>query len=211
MKTAEQILKKVKATELLYGKNKELEKIRKIITKTKKEEEIFHKRFFWDYESSRWDIAINKEIRNFIKQQLKVKGRILDFGAGSFCYIKKSIACDLSFLMLKKNKVKLKVLYHFHDKPLPFRDKSFDNVLLIFVVDYIDNVDLLLREIKRILKKDGKVVVVQSKTQGIYNKIKQKQITKQQLEKIMQKHFKVISFTKKFQKKSFDFIVGEKV
>lgn len=209
MKTAAQILKKINTVETLYGKNKELERIKKIITKTQQEDEDFHKRFFWDYESSRWDIAINKKVREFIRKQLKVKGRILDFGAGSFCYVKGSVACDLSFLMLRRNKAKLKVLYHFHDKQLPFRDKSFDAVLLVFVVDYIDNLNLLFKEAKRVLKKGGKVVVVQSRTQGIYNKMKQKQLTKQQLEKIMQKHFKTTSFTKTFQKREFDFLIGK--
>jgi len=208
-KNPEQILKKIKAIETLYGENKDTLRLKKELVSFQKQDDVFRKQFFWDYESSRWDATINKKVREFIKKQIKVKGKILDFGSGSFCYFKKSIVCDLSFLMLRKNKSKLKVLYQFHNKPLPFKDKSFDNVLLIFVVDYIDNLDLLFSEIKRILRKNGKVIVVQSKTQGIYNKMKKKQITKEQLERIMKKHFKIESFSKEFQKKSFTFLIGK--
>jgi len=210
MKTPEAILKKIKNLELKYGKIKDFEKIKKIIETTKKEEEQFHKNFFWNYESNRWDIAINKRVRQFIKKELKVKGRILDFGAGSFCYVNRSVACDLSYLMLKRNESRLKVLCHFHKKSLPFKDAVFDSVLLIFVVDYIKNLNLLFSEIKRVLKKKGKVVVVQSNTCGVYNEMKKKQLSQKQLEKVMRKYFKINSSEKIFQKKKFLFVVGEK-
>ena len=45
------------------------------------------------------------------------------------------------------------------NRPLPFKDKTFDAVNLIEVIEHIENQPQLIREIGRVLKADGEVVI----------------------------------------------------
>ena len=45
----------------------------------------------------------------------------------------------------------------------PFKDDSFDSVTMVFAVNYIENLNKVFFELKRVLKKDGNIVIVQSK------------------------------------------------
>jgi hypothetical protein len=125
---------------------------------------------FWDVESYGWLLRIPKDIREFIKKDLlsriDTKKSNLSLGCGSYPYIENSVLVDFSENMLNSvpnEMAKEKVLHNLEDKTLPFKDNSFDSVNLVFVVDYIQNLKNLFKEIKRVLKKNGKLVIVQSK------------------------------------------------
>jgi ubiquinone/menaquinone biosynthesis C-methylase UbiE len=51
-------------------------------------------------------------------------------------------------------------------KSLPFEDDSVDLVTLRFVIEHIDNIDYDLRDIARVLKKGGKLLLI---TTNLYN------------------------------------------
>ncbi len=52
------------------------------------------------------------------------------------------------------------------EKKLPFRKGEFDSVTMVFVLDYIRNYWNLLKEVFRVLKEKGVLVVVQSRKKG---------------------------------------------
>ena len=107
---------------------------------------------FWNIESYGWKNRIPEEVRDFIKKEIKPKGKILSLGCGCYPYVKNAILVDISKEMLDLAKGKKKIV-HDLNKKLPFKNNSFDSVTLIFVIDYIKNINLLINEIKRILKR----------------------------------------------------------
>lgn len=42
---------------------------------------------------------------------------------------------------------------------MPFRDRQFDHILLITVLCFVDDVPTLFRELRRVLKKDGQLII----------------------------------------------------
>jgi ubiquinone/menaquinone biosynthesis C-methylase UbiE len=100
------------------------------------------------------------------------KGRILDIGCGPAVYTRDLVArdwnvcgMDLSSGMLKTAATNAASL---GGKPvrftaaqateLPFRDSSFDAVLCVGVVSYVDSVPVLLREVRRVLRPGGQAI-----------------------------------------------------
>ncbi|MBR9692152.1 class I SAM-dependent methyltransferase [Candidatus Woesearchaeota archaeon] len=121
-------------------------------------------RKFWDIQSYGWSGKIPKEIRLFIKKELGVlKGKNLSLGCGSYPYVEDSVLLDFSSEMLKSAKGSKKVVHDLEEKKLPFKDDSFDSVTMVFVADYIKNLRNLFQEIRRVLNKDGRLMIVQSK------------------------------------------------
>jgi len=150
-------------------------KVKKLFDKGKKKEakeflDFFEKgglqdsKFFWNMASYKWDKRISKEIREFIKKELSdLRGMNLSLGSGCYPYIKNSVLVDFSEEMLKKVGGGKKVNLDLNKGKLPFSDSSFDSVTMVFIVDYLKNLDKLFKEVKRVLNKDGKLVVVNSK------------------------------------------------
>ena len=74
--------------------------------------------------------------------------------------------------MLKKNPSQHKMCWDI-EKGIPFKSKTFDSISLIFVSNYIKNLKNLYKECSRVLKKNGKLIIVQTnlgkwyKRQGI--------------------------------------------
>lgn len=110
-----------------------------------------------------------KQIYEFISPYLGIN--ILDFGAGEghlSDLIKqkvkaKVISADISSnarsLALKKYP-NLDYTIIKPDEELPFKSKSFDTVLLIDVIEHVYDIDHLLKEINRVLDKNGEVIIV---------------------------------------------------
>jgi len=88
----------------------------------------------------------------------------LDLGCGTGEFLKwcpiGSIGIDISndFLKICENKG-LKCIYSDLNQSLPFESASFSRVLLIHTLEHIENPINLLREINRILNKEGKVII----------------------------------------------------
>ena len=124
-----------------------------------------HKESFWNAESFMWSRKIEKETRAIIQQELQflTKGKNLDLGCGAYSYIP-SVGFDLSPQMLMLNDRCYEKVQGDVEEKLPFKKKSFDSVTAIFVLNYVKNYELLLQEIKRVLKPKGYFVMILSAT-----------------------------------------------
>ena len=112
---------------------------------------------------------------NPVISEIEAEGRLLDIGTGSGKLIqilanKKGIDCtgvDTNSEMLKEAKVKLKnttvnLLKIEANKKLPFGNNSFDYITICSVLFHLDkeNIDLMLKDAKRLLKTDGKIIIL---------------------------------------------------
>ena len=43
---------------------------------------------------------------------------------------------------------------------MPFHDRQFDLILLVTVICFVDDVSTLFRELRRVLKTDGQLIVL---------------------------------------------------
>jgi len=147
---------------------------------------------FWDAESFNWDKRIVVSDRKFILDKLsKCKGRMLNLGSGTDSYDKNSVSVDYSKQMLKKNTSKSKLLYDLDGKTLPFRDDSFNSVVCSFFLNYIDDIDLILDEILRVLVSDGELLVFQGSLNKWYQK--QSKHKKDDVISLLKKKFVLVS------------------
>ncbi|MBW2992723.1 class I SAM-dependent methyltransferase [Candidatus Woesearchaeota archaeon] len=117
---------------------------------------------FWDLEAAFWNRRIDNKTKNIIINELNknISGKTLNIGSGSFPYIN-SINIDISYEMLywnpSENKIQADALF------LPFKDKSFDSAIAVFVANYIKDLADFIQELKRVLKKDSNLIFVQAK------------------------------------------------
>ncbi len=120
-----------------------------------------NKEKFWDMEAVNWKFRTPESMRDFISEELKeLKGRNLDIGCGSISYVDGSVCLDISYDMLKWNKNENKV--QGVCEQLPFKKDSFDSVTMVFTANYAEDLSKLVREISKVLKRDGKIICVQS-------------------------------------------------
>jgi ubiquinone/menaquinone biosynthesis C-methylase UbiE len=97
---------------------------------------------------------------------------ILDIGCGTGHYIEELLirnhnvtGTDVAFGMLMKAKQKLNKfsgksnLINSNIENLPFQDKSFDAIFCIGVIEYLPDISKALKEIYRVLKSDGIVIL----------------------------------------------------
>lgn len=101
------------------------------------------------------------------KIQRYKKKKILDYGSND-CYFSKHFKNDYSYygvdtnrdLLKKTTKIYSKNFYFLKNKNLPFRRNFFDCVVLSHVIAHIYNPYNLFRQIKKVLKKDGILIIV---------------------------------------------------
>tara|TARA_B110000503_G_C7099211_1_gene393027 strand:- start:380 stop:967 length:588 start_codon:yes stop_codon:yes gene_type:complete len=91
-----------------------------------------------------------------------LKGDMLDIGCGlgdMIQYRANSVGCDINPLNIEYCKKRgLDAFVMGYNKP-PFKNNSFDSILLDNVIEHIVDPDPLLKSVKRLLKKDGFIVV----------------------------------------------------
>lgn len=148
--------------ELDCGNKKAINKIKKIAQQVKwLQGWPEDKSAFWNGEAFMWEKKINQHKRELIEKELRVlKGKNLDLGCGSYSYLP-SVGLDISEKMLLFNdKCKERILGDL-EKDLPFKEKEFDSITLVFVLNYVKNLKIIFKEIKRVLKDQGKLIVVQ--------------------------------------------------
>ncbi len=117
----------------------------------------------------------NQELKLLLKHYNFKNKRVLDVGCGRGeltsklgKYCKEIIGIDSSIKKLKQAKKSKKVKYKKAlAEKLPFKDKSFDCIIIIVTLHHMKNKNKILREIKRVLKDKGKLIILES---GIHTK-----------------------------------------
>ena len=94
-------------------------------------------------------------------------------------------------MLLLNGNLKEKVVGDLEEE-LPFKEREFDAVTLVFVLDYVENYLGLLKEVFRVLKKKGCLVVVQGETNQWWEKKKKNKFDREELRKVLKEEgFKV--------------------
>lgn len=117
---------------------------------------------FWNAESFLWDVKIEQSTKQLIEQELSslAAGRNLDIGCGAHSYVHSLYGVDFSLKMLEKNTQCAYTLEYDIEQGLPSFAFLFDSITCVFVLNYIENVDLLLRDCMKLLADQGMLVVV---------------------------------------------------
>ena len=117
---------------------------------------------------------IIKYFDEFVKEYINEDSKILDYGCGPGTFsIKLSkmtknevhgIDISEGFIEqcnLLKKELSISNFYPHHTKNqnLPYDNNTFDIILLFDVIHHLENIDQNFSEIKRVLKKDGKIIV----------------------------------------------------
>jgi ubiquinone/menaquinone biosynthesis C-methylase UbiE len=106
-------------------------------------------------------------IRNGLKDNIQknashMSGKLLDFGCGSKPYkslfnVSEYIGVDFENEGHPHDNEQIDIFYD--GKSLPFPEKYFDSILCSEVFEHVFNLDEVLGELNRVLKKDGKILV----------------------------------------------------
>ena len=86
-------------------------------------------------------------------------------GSGSCPYVPGSVLVDLSKDMLSvppASHYDKRIVMDLDKQFLPFKDGSFDSVTMVFLLNYLESPGKVLQEVKRVLKPDGRLFIVQS-------------------------------------------------
>jgi ubiquinone/menaquinone biosynthesis C-methylase UbiE len=118
-------------------------------------------------------------ILDFLKNNLDAKKKILDAGCGegrfSKYFIEKGVnitSMDFSeeYVRLAKKKIgKGKFIVGSVTK-LPFKDKSFDYIFSVDVLQHVPDLKKAIREFHRVLKKGGVLIVIDKNKFGVHRK-----------------------------------------
>ena len=116
---------------------------------------------------------VNQYFTNVIKDYLNEEDEVLDYGCGpgaflvlasSFC--KNMIGVDISNSFVDEcnntiNRYNVKNAQSKHIKPCNtgFEDNSFDKIIMVDVIHHLENISDELKEIHRILKPNGQLIV----------------------------------------------------
>ena len=101
-----------------------------------------------------------KPIYDFlIENSDKITGKVLDFGCGSMQYKTIMKFADeyigLDIQGAEENGFFADDVIYYDGKHIPFEDASFDSVFAIEVFEHVEDIEYVLSEIHRILKKGG--------------------------------------------------------
>lgn len=109
-------------------------------------------------------LIVRKGIYDFIFQRRElINGRVLDFGCGEKPYeplfsYDEYIGVDVKISGHSSDRHG-KVDYYYENFKLPFEDSSFDNVISTQVFEHVYEIDQILDEIYRVMRKDGIILV----------------------------------------------------
>ena len=91
-----------------------------------------------------------------------LQGKVLDVGCGigdMLSYRENTVGLDVNPLNVSFCKKRKLNAYVMKPNIIPFDDKSFDSVLLDNVLEHLESPSLLFKEIRRVLKPDGFVLI----------------------------------------------------
>lgn len=153
-----------------------------------------------------WHQHKRQVVHQLIDKYLPQKGKVLDVGCGTGKILEELKAKKWQVFGIDGNKeaikwsakrgIKIKKADFNKDK-IPFEDNSFDLVLALDLLEHLPNESNLLRQIKRVLKKDGFficTVPAYPKLFSYWDKMlgHQRRYTKKSLREVLEKnHFKV--------------------
>lgn len=122
-------------------------------------------------------------VKNLLNKHVKKNSKILELGLGAGQSAQKFLkdgytytGMDISSSLIKfarennKNyikKKKAKFLVGSMENNLPFKNETFDSVIIIGALQYVVNIDNCLKEIKRVMKKNGIFILAQTNSFGI--------------------------------------------
>jgi len=117
---------------------------------------------FWNWEAVGWKARVPVHVKDFIAEELSylMKGKNLEIGCGSVCYIPGSVCIDVSHDMLMYNESGARA--QARAELLCCKSDVFDSVTLVFVANYLPDLVKVAYELRRVLKREGKVVCVLS-------------------------------------------------
>ena len=134
---------------------------------------------------------------------------LLDIGCGDGVitaeYIDKKIyGFDISSKRIARIRKRVKGIFFVHDaeKKLKFKNNMFDIVVAVNIIEYIYNIENLIREIKRVLKSEGILIFSFPNKYIIRNFLKKDNVffrrySKQEIRKLLIKfNFKIIKIEK---------------
>lgn len=111
---------------------------------------------------------------NNIKEYINSYDKILDFGCGSGAFTYKIsnltngdvFGVDISDEFIKssinffKDKKKSNLYFEINNsQKLNFKNETFDTILMVDVIHHLENVEQIFKELNRVLKKNGKIIV----------------------------------------------------
>jgi SAM-dependent methyltransferase len=101
-------------------------------------------------------------LRNIRNYSHHLKGRLLDFGCGSKPYkglfdVEQYIGLDYENEGHPHLNEQIDVFYD--GKHVPFEDNSFDSILCSEVFEHISNLEEVIKELSRVLKPGGKILI----------------------------------------------------
>tara|TARA_B110000483_G_scaffold122451_1_gene147596 strand:+ start:203 stop:937 length:735 start_codon:yes stop_codon:yes gene_type:complete len=110
----------------------------------------------------------------YVKNFISINDKILDYGCGPGTFSVKlsnmtkgnvyGVDISKNFIdecerLKKKLDIKNFIPRFIENEALPFEDNTFDIILLFDVIHHLDDIDKNLIEIKRVLKKSGKIII----------------------------------------------------
>ena len=118
----------------------------------------FIKHLFKQFSIGKTPIRI---FHNYFLKDLEIYGKVIDIGSGNH-------SSYLSFIKQKKTEIYYADKFHVKqknfikidlEKDIEIKSQTFDTVLLFNVLEHVNNYKNLLREMERILKKEGKLEI----------------------------------------------------
>lgn len=111
-----------------------------------------------------YNFLIRKNLKNSIEKNAnQLTGTLLDFGCGSkpykilFSNVDKYVGVDLKIEGREENHQYVDKFYD--GNTIPYNNETFDSLLSTEVLEHVFNVDEVLKEINRVLKKGGKALI----------------------------------------------------
>lgn len=149
---------------------------------------------------------IKNELKNFLLNYKNSK--VLDFGCGDTRY-KKFIAENNEYIGVDSKKTGFENSKKFADiywdnKTLPFENEKFDLIVCTEVLDDVEDIELVTRELKRVLKKNGKIFITMPFMFGEHNiPYDYRRFTSFGIKKFFEKqNFNIVEFKKILQGKN---------